>query len=182
MPARAAMTRSSHAPPHPHPHPHSPSPFAIRHSPLAPHPHPQLACASPSVILSDPDRRPALDRRRMGVARLGPVLAARRARGRERLPSADDAARCPAAAGAQPRHQGRLRGGRLRRLHGGARTGQGQAAAVRAVNACILLLGQADGAEIVTVEGPRRGGPAPRPGRHGPASRLAVRLLHARDR
>ena len=141
----AAMTRSFPAPPPP-PLPTRHSPFAIRQAP-----HPQLACASPSVILSDPDRRPALDRRRMGVARdwvrfwrRGERVDAKASiRGR----CCSMSCGCRSAASAR-----RLRGGRLRRLHGGARTGQGQAAAVQAVNACILLLGQADGAEIVTVE------------------------------
>ena len=60
------------------------------------------------------------------------------------VPPTHDAARLSAAAGARERHQGRLRRGRLRRLHGGARprcaTGR---LAYEPVNACILFAGQA---------------------------------------
>ena len=80
--------------------------------------------------------------------------------------------------------EGRLRRGRLRRLHGraGAADGGGRLT-YEAVNACILLLGQLDGAELITIEDLADGDDAASAAAgDGRPSRLAMRLLHARHR
>ena len=70
--------------------------------------------------------------------------------------AADHAPRIPARAARPHRHQGRLRRGRLRRLHGRARRARRRSGlAWRPVNACIRLLPSVDGKAVFTVEGLR---------------------------
>ena len=94
-------------------------------------------------------------------------------------------ARIAARRRALHRHQGRLRRGRLRRLHGGdRRAATGDAARssdFKAVNACIQFLPTLDGKALFTVEDlrQRRRRAASGAAGDGRMPRLAMRLLHA---
>ena len=81
-------------------------------------------------------------------------------------------------------HEGRLRGGRLRRLHGRAGAAQGRARSTyEPVNACILLPGPARRRRTDHGRGPRRRRRPPSGAAgDGRSARLAMRLLHARHR
>ena len=105
----------------------------------------------------------------------------RRRRGRRRL-AADDAARVPARAPAAHRHQGGLRRGRLRRLHGGGRRARrgrrARLAAGQRLHPAAAHRRRPGGVHRREPAGRRRRA-APGAGGAGARARLAVRLLHA---
>ena len=115
-----------------------------------------------------------------------PLPAERRARRRRRRVAADDAARVPARRAAPHRHEGRLRGRRLRRLHRGAR--RAAATARSRVEADQRLHPARCRRSTARPCSPSRA--LQRAGRHAASGaagarrlpRLAVRLLHARLR